>query len=123
MPLAVVERVTTTEDDPGNYINPDTAASTNQEHLDDCIGGGDRDDGADRKMLSRRGVVSDVNKIVNPLGLRASTTIKHESPLQRMTKARPEQDQPLQDELNKEGGALLHLRTSGLLEERTWLGS
>ena len=73
-------------------------------------------------MLSKRDVVSDVNKIFNPLGLRASTTIKHESSLQRMTMARPEQDKPLQDELNKEEGALLYLRTSGLLEERTWSG-
>ena len=38
-------RVMATEADPGSHINPDATATTRQEHVDDHVGGGDKDQG------------------------------------------------------------------------------
>ena len=66
-------RVTATEADLGSHINPDAAASTKQEHVDDYVGGSDEDGGVDRGKLSRGDVLPNGNKIVDPLGLLAPT--------------------------------------------------
>ena len=118
------------EADLGRHINPDAAATTKQKHVDDYVGGGDKDGVVDREKLSRRDVVSNANKIVDPLGLFAPTTIKYESLLQKLVNAGLERSEPLQGELDKEEGsvrqemklmkgALLYLKTDGLLEEQT----
>ena len=71
--------VMASEADLGSHINPEAAATTKQEHVDDYVGGGDGGGVVDRKRLSRRDVVSNVNKIVDPLSLLDPTTIKYKS--------------------------------------------
>ena len=72
--------------------------------MDDCVGVGDEDGAVDQKRLSKREVV--VNKIVDPICLLTPTTIKYESPLQESVNAGLERSKPLQDELDKEAGAV-----------------
>ena len=47
-------RVMATEADLGSHTNPDATATTWQEHVDDCVGGGDKDGVMDQRKLSRR---------------------------------------------------------------------
>ena len=118
----------------GSHINPDAAAMTKREYVDDNVGGGDGGGVVDRERLSRRVVVSNVNKIFDPLGLLAPTTIKYKSLLQRLVNTGLERGKPLQGELAKEEGAvrqetklmkgaLRYLKTGGLLEEQTLPGN
>ena len=82
----------------------------------------------------RKEVNSNINKIFDPLGLRAPTTIKYESLLQKLIKAGLEWVEPLQGKLDKEAGAvrqemelmkrvLKYHQTGGLPEEQTLPGS
>ena len=139
-------KVMATEVELGSPVNSGTAATNKQEHVDDGVsflslvddyGGGDDKDGVvDREKLSRREVVSNVNKIVDvdPLGLLPPTSIKDESLLQNLIKAVLERGEPLQCKLDKEEraagqekklmkDALMYPKTGGLLEERTLSGS
>ena len=85
------------EADLESHINSDATATNRQEHVDDCVGGGDRDGVASQKTLSRR-------KGVEPIGRLALTTIKYENLLQEVVEAGLERGEPLQGELDKEDG-------------------
>ena len=88
--------------DQGSHINLDAAATSKQEQVDDCVGGGDEDGMADWEKLSRRGVVPDGIRIVDPIDYLAPTIIKYERLPQKLVKAGLEMSEPLQDELVKE---------------------
>ena len=125
-------RVLATAADLESQINPDAAATTKQEHADDCVG--DEDGVVDPKKLSRRKVVSNVNKIVHPISLLPPNTIKYKSLLQKLSRTGLEWVKPQQDELDERAGAvrqemklmkgvLKHHQTGGLPEDRTLPGS
>ena len=71
----------------------------------------------DQKKLTTREVISNINKIFDPLGLLAPITIKFKSLLQKLIKASLDWDKPLQGELAKEAGAVLQ-EMGDLPEER-----
>ena len=79
---------------------------TKKEHVDDCIGDGDEDGEVEQKEVSRRQVDSSNSRIVNSPGLRAPTSIKYKSVLQKLVKAGLEWIKPLQDELAKDAAAV-----------------
>ena len=83
-------RMLATKADLGNHTNLDAVATSEQEHVDDCVGGSDKDSMMEQEKLSRRGVVSDVIGIVNPIDHLAPTNIKYEM------------SEPLQDKLVEE---------------------
>ena len=68
----------------GSYINLDAAATSEQEHMDYCVGGGGKDGIADQEKLPRKGVVPDVIRIINPINYLAPTIIKYESLPQKL---------------------------------------
>ena len=63
-----------------SHINTDATTTNRQEHVDDCVGGSDRDGVASQKTLSRR-------KGVNPIDRLALTTIKYKNLLLEVVEA------------------------------------
>ena len=75
------------EADLESHIVPDTTAMTKQEHVDDCVGDGDEDGVVEQKKVNRRQVDSSISRIVNSPSLRAPTSIKYKSVVQKLVMA------------------------------------